>query len=229
MPKKRSYSKIVLVALVISALAALPYLVPIEKMLQSFVGWVDGLGAGGIALFFLAYVVGTVLFLPGSLMTIGAGVAFGVLGGASLALIAALTGGVVAFLIARYLAMERVQKALKRHEKFRAIARAIESKSLRTVCLVRFSPAVPFNLSNYLFGLTKIDLKTYALGSLIGMIPGSLMYAYLGHVGRTGLEGSSDGRSPLEWGFLIAGLFVTVGLAIYVGRLARSEISKQKA
>ena len=97
--------------------------------------------------------------------------------------------------------------------------------------MLRLSPAVPFNLQNYLYGLTRIGFRPCVLTSWVAMLPGTLMYVYLGHAGRAGLEAASGGRarSPAEWAILVVGLAATVMVTVYVTRLARKALHEQSA
>ena len=95
--------------------------------------------------------------------------------------------------------------------------------------MLRLSPLIPFNLSNYFYGLTSIGFWPYLLASAIGMLPGTVLYAYLGAIGQAGLGGSKKGHTPLEWTFLSVGLLATIGVTIFVSYLARTALKKQGA
>ena len=95
------------------------------------------------------------------------------------------------------------------------------------VALLRLSPAVPFGLQNYLYGLTGIGFGTYLLTSWIAMLPGTVMYAYLGYLGRAGLDAAGAAgrpRTPLEWALLAVGLAATVAVTLVVTGLARRAL-----
>ena len=109
--------------------------------------------------------------------------------------LASTTGAALAFVIARYLARDSVARWVRRSPRFEAIDRAIGEEGWKIVALLRLSPAVPFNLQNYLYGLTKIRFWPCVLTSWAAMLPGTLMYVYLGVVGRAGLEAASGGRA----------------------------------
>ena len=113
--------------------------------------------------------------------------------------------------------------------RFAAIDREISRSGALIVALLRLSPAVPFGLQNYLYGLTGIGFRTYLLTSWIAMLPGTVMYVYLGYLGRAGLDaagGSGRTRTPLEWALLAVGLAATVAVTLLVTRLARRALQQ---
>ncbi|MDQ6630990.1 MAG: TVP38/TMEM64 family protein [Verrucomicrobiota bacterium] len=200
---------------------------PFGEWITAFAEWVKGKGALGVAIFVIGYVIGTVFFFPGSLMTLAAGVVFGLGWGTVVAALSAITGAALAFLIARYLARGAIEKRAAKSEKFKAIDTAIGEKGWKIVGLLRLSPLVPFNLSNYFFGLTKIGFWPYVLSSFVGMLPGTFLYVYLGHVGKATLGGKHE-RSTQEYIFLGVGLAATIAVSIYVGRLAKKALKQKK-
>ncbi len=77
-------------------------------------------------------------------------------------------------------ARDRIQEIAQKNAKFKAIDRAIGRNSLKIVTLLRLSPLLPLALSNYLYGLTSVDLGSYVLGSWAGMLPGTIAYVAAG-------------------------------------------------
>jgi uncharacterized membrane protein YdjX (TVP38/TMEM64 family) len=196
---------------------------PIGAMVEALSGWVQGRDVWGPVVYGLIYVVAAVALVPASALTIAAGAIFGLWVGTITVSLASTTGAALAFLIARYLARDAVARWVRRYPKFEAIDRAIGEGGWRIVAMLRLSPAVPFNLQNYLYGLTKIRFWPCVLTSWATMLPGTLMYVYLGHVGRVGLEAATGGRArgPGEWALIVVGLLATVAVTLYVTRLAR--------
>jgi uncharacterized membrane protein YdjX (TVP38/TMEM64 family) len=218
-----------LAILAVSVLLTLRRL-PVEPVVQSLAGWLAGLGVWAPVIFGLLYVAAVVLLVPGSALTLAAGALFGLLGGVLVASAAATTGSALAFLIARYLARDRIAHLLERYPKFRAIDRAISAGGWKIVVLLRLSPAVPFNLQNYLYGLTGIRFWPCVLASAAAMLPGTFLYVYLGYLGRAGLEaaaGGSHADSLAGWGMAVVGLAATVVVTVYVTRLARRALRQQ--
>ena len=77
-------------------------------------------------------------------------------------------------------ARDRIQEIAQKNAKFKAIDKAIGRNSLKIVTLLRLSPLLPLALSNYLYGLTSVDLGSYVLGSWAGMLPGTIAYVAAG-------------------------------------------------
>ena len=221
--------KLIGLGILIIALLIAARVLPVTDWLMRFNYWVAQLGVWGILLFILVYVLATVLFFPASILTIGAGFIFGVVSGTIIVSIAATVGAAFAFLIARYLARDQIEQKIADNPRFKRIDRAIGERGAKLVFLLRLSPLIPFNLSNYFYGLTSVRFWPYVLASWIGMIPGTLLYVYLGAAGKAGLNsatGNPSARSPLEYAFLGIGLIATVVVTIWVTHTARKELSK---
>lgn len=185
-------------------------------------------GLAGRALFVAIYVVAALLFVPGSVLTIAAGGIYGLFEGLVLVSIASTTAAALAFLIGRHLARAPVERMARRYTRFGAVDQAIAEGGWRVVALLRLSPAVPFSVGNYLFGLTPLRFWPYVLASWAFMLPGALLYVYLGHLGRVGLEAAGGGtRSPAEWAFLVVGLLATAALTLYLTLLARRQLARR--
>jgi len=221
-----SYGKWMLLALGLIALGAAWYFLPVKDWVETFTGWVEQRGAWGYVVFILAYAVATVCFFPGSVMTIGAGLAFGLWRGFAVVSAGATLGAALAFLVARYFVRSRVEKAAKDNPKFAAMDEAIGKEGWKMVVLLRLSPLLPFNLSNYLYGVTKISFWPYLTASWVGMLPGTFLYVYLGAAGKEASDGSSS--EPWKWVLLGAGLVATVVVTIWISRLAKKAVPQKK-
>ncbi len=152
--------------------------------------WVEQSGALAPLVFMLIYVLATVFFIPGSVLTLAGGALFGPVMGVFYNLTAATIGAMLSFLAARYLASEWVAK--KSAGRLKQLISGVENEGWRFVAFVRLVPVFPFNLLNYSLGLTKIKWLDYLLATYICMLPGAIAYTYLGYIGReaaTGGEG----------------------------------------
>lgn len=198
-----------------------------QGWLRLALAWVDSLGVGGGLVFMALYVVATVAFLPGSILTLGAGVVFGVGLGSVYVFIGAVLGSIAAFLVGRYLARDWVSQKIAGNSSFAAIDRAVAEEGFKIVLLTRLSPVFPFNLLNYAFGITGVSLRDYALGS-VGMIPGTIMYVYIGSLAgdlaRIGTE-SQPTNPTVEWTLRIVGFVATVAVTLYITRVARRALA----
>jgi uncharacterized membrane protein YdjX (TVP38/TMEM64 family) len=202
----------------------------LQTLLQSALLWVKNLGSVGIIVFVVIYNLATVLFIPGSLLTLGGGALYGVFWGSVYVVIAATLGATIAFLIGRYYARSWVAKQLQGHPKFQAIDQAVAKEGLKIVVLTRLSPIFPFNLLNYAFGVTCVSLKDYVIGSM-GMIPGSVMYVYLGSlVGDIALLGMpqemNSQAQTVQWLIKIVGFLATIAVSLYITQIAKKALNQ---
>jgi len=223
--------KPVLGLLVLVGLIAVVRLLPVAVWLESFKSWVGAQGATGYVVFIAVYAAAAVLFVPGSILTIGAGVIFGLLRGFLAVSVASVLGAALAFLVARYLMRGQVEKWAAQNPRFGSIDRAVGREGWKIVLLTRLSPVFPFNLLNYLYGLTQVRFWDYVWASWIGMIPGTLLYVYLGFAGQVAARAAAGAaeRTPQEYAFWALGLAATVAVTIYVTRLARSALQERTA
>jgi uncharacterized membrane protein YdjX (TVP38/TMEM64 family) len=217
----------VALGIVALALVALFTLLPIKQYLQAFLEWTHGLGFWGYLVVILFYIVACVLFIPGSIVTLATGFLFGVVAGSITVSIGATLGASAAFLVGRFLAREAIEKKVAGNPRFAAIDRAVGRQGFKIVLLTRLSPVFPFNLLNYAFGLTRVPFWTYVLASWIGMMPGTVLYVYLGSTAKDlaqifsgGLQGGGMSQKVIK----IVGLLATVLVTIYVTRLARKAL-----
>jgi uncharacterized membrane protein YdjX (TVP38/TMEM64 family) len=189
---------------------------------------IDNLGSVGAFAFIALYIIATVAFLPGSILTLGAGVVFGVVWGSLYVFIGATLGATAAFIVGRYLARSWVARKIEGNKKFAAIDRAVGREGLKIVLLTRLSPIFPFNLLNYAFGITGVSLKDYFIGS-VGMIPGTIMYVYIGSLaGSLARIGTDQPTNPtVQWAIRIIGFIATVTVTIYVTRIAKKALDQE--
>jgi uncharacterized membrane protein YdjX (TVP38/TMEM64 family) len=219
--------KLIVLAAVVIGLFAVAKFLPVEQWLKSFNEWVSHMGAAGIFIFIAAYAVATVLLLPGSVLTIGAGFAFGLWKGFLAVSAGATLGAALAFLVARFLARDKVKAIVEGSEKFQWIDDAIGKQGARLVFLLRLSPVIPFNVSNYFYGLTGVKFWPYVLASWLGMMPGTLLYVYLGTAGKAAVSAATGGSAQHGWPywtFLGVGLAATFAVTIWVTRIAREAL-----
>jgi len=160
--------------------------------------------------FVLAHVIATALGLPGALLVVVGGMIFGVVWGTLWSALGATLGAIAAFLLARYWLHDWFKQRFYHHPRLRRLDYHLCDRPLHYVLAVRLVPISPFNLVNFLFGLTSIPLGTYALGTGLGILPGTLIYTWLGHAGRQAL---TEGRWWSLW-LALAALVLLSGLPI---------------
>src|SRR5438093_8494527 len=223
--------RLLLLVLAAVAVAAVLRFLPVNQWLLGFVAWIRGAGTAGMAIFLVAYVVACVLLLPGLVLTLGAGFAYGVAVGVPLVWVSANLGAAVAFLLGRTLARERIGARVAGNPRFAAIDRAVGREGFKIVLLTRLSPAFPFNLLNYAYGLTRVTFRDYVVGSLIGMIPGTAMYVYLGSLVTSvtqlssGAPSGGAAKQALTW----VGVAATVAVTLMLTRIARRALDEVTA
>ncbi len=209
---------------VLAALVAGWFLLPVKEWIEAFQHWIEGFGAWGYGLFAAVYIVGTVLLIPVSVLTVVAGLAFGLAIGFPLVVVSATIGATLAFLIARFLVRKRVQDAVSGRPKFKALTAAVSEGGWKIVALLRLSPVLPFNLQNYFYGITEIALLPYMAATFVGIMPGTLLYTYLGAAGKAA---SGEGGGALKWTFFGVGLVATIAVAVFVTYKAKAILEER--
>ena len=201
----------------------------LKDALHQALTWIRDLGAVGPLVFAGIYVIAAVALVPGSILTLGAGVIFGVLKGTMIVAVSATLGATAAFLIGRYLARDWVASKIKESEKFQAIDKGVTEEGWKIVGLTRLSPVFPFNLLNYAFGITRVSLRDYVLASFFGMLPATLMYVYIGSLAGdlATLEAADRSRTSGELALYGVGLVATIVVTVYITRIARNALNQR--
>ncbi|MDJ0349929.1 TVP38/TMEM64 family protein [Cryobacterium sp. PH29-G1] len=160
-------------------------------------------GALGVIAFVLGYGALTLTPVPKNVLSIAAGLTWGFGFGALLVYLGALLGATLAFVIGRFLGREAVERFTG--ARVARVDELLRQQGLATVIGARLIPVLPFTVINYTAGLTAVRRFDYALGTALGIIPGTLAYVALG---AFGLE--------LGWPFWLAvgvlGSLTVVGL-----------------
>jgi uncharacterized membrane protein YdjX (TVP38/TMEM64 family) len=222
--------KIILIVLIAVAILYGAHRFGAGPVLKNALDWIRGLGPLAPAAFIAIYIAACVLFLPGSILTIGAGVIFGVVRGSIYVSIAATLGATAAFLVGRYFARDWVARKLEGNANFKAIDEAVGMEGWKIVLLTRLSPVFPFNLLNYAYGLTRVTLRDYFFASWAGMIPGTILYVYIGSLSSdlAGAGTASGGaRTPAGWALDAVGFIATVAVVVYVTRIGSRALREK--
>ncbi len=216
------------IALLVAAVVGLIFIGRyLGSYLPTFVTWVNSLGVWGPVVFIAGYVVATVAFVPGSILTLAAGAIFGLAKGVVIVFIAAVLGSAAAFLVSRYVARGAIERRLAGNPRFVAIDRAVGAQGRRIVFLLRLSPVFPFNLLNYGLGLTQVGFADFILAS-VGMLPGTLLYVYYGKLAgdvAALASGSAVEKGTGYYVVLFLGLVATVVVTTLVTRIARRALA----
>lgn len=195
-------------------------------LLERALAWIRSLGPWGPLMFMLLYIVVAVLLVPASILTFGAGIVFGMVSGSVYVMIAATLASTFAFLSGRYFARDWVERKLGHNPKFKLLDEAVAREGWKIVALVRLAPVFPFGLMSYGFGITRIPFWQY-FAATFAMIPGTLMYIYLGSLVGD-LAGLKDGiKSPtwVKWSIFVLAVIVTT----YAARFARRALARKAA
>lgn len=223
--KARFSLGLVVVAALVTALVTLP----VGSWLLALVEWVRGAGALGLLIFAFAYIGAAVLLLPGSLLTLAAGFVYGPVWGVAVVSPVSVTAATASFLIGRFAARDWVARKVGQRARIGAIDEAIGEGGLKIVVLVRLSPVIPFNLLNYALGVTRVRLRDYILGSFLGMLPGTVLFVYLGSLVTSASElaaGKRPDAGPLGTALYVAGFAATILVSILISRKAKRALDR---
>jgi len=228
--KKGAVARLIALTVIVIALFLAMKFLPVQQWLKSFNDWVGQMGLAGIFIFIAVYAAATVLLAPGAILTIGAGFAFGLWKGFLAVSAGATLGASLAFLVARFVARDKIEAMARRNSKFQRIDNAIGQQGATLVFLLRLSPVIPFNLSNYFYGLTAVKFWPYVLASWIGMMPGTFLYVYIGTAGKAAVSAAAGGEAVKQgwqyWTFISVGLVATIVVTIWVSKIARDAVKK---
>ncbi|MPZ21520.1 MAG: hypothetical protein GEV06_27060 [Luteitalea sp.] len=202
---------------------------PVAQAVVDLVTWIRGAGATGVLVFALVYVTAVVALLPGSILTLGAGFLYGPLVGTLLVSPVSVAAATVAFVLGRTAARDWIAQRMAGVGRFDAVDRAVGHEGFKIVLLLRLSPLFPFALLNYALGLTRVRLRDYVIASWIGMLPGTVLYVYLGSLLTSATQLASGAATHdssatqlLYWGGLVA----TGLVAWLVTRTARRALHR---
>lgn len=216
--------KAVLGAALLAGVIVLVSVLPIRQWFLGFEEYVRQLGGLGPLLVIVVYVLSTIFFIPGSALTIGSGTLFGLQTGFIVVLIGANLGALCSFLLARTFLREKVAAWAAAHPKFRSLDQAIGRQGFKMVLLTRLSPVFPFVLLNYFLGLTAVRAGAYVLGNLLGMLPATFLFVYIGAAARDALAGQNQSADFYQQVFKYVGLAATLAVVVIVTRIARRTL-----
>ena len=214
--------------LVVALLLGASLLLPLDQLVEAMVTTMQEAGALGVALYSALYILASLLLIPGSLITLAAGMVYGPLYGLLVVSPVSTLAATLAFVLSKRLGRARLEATLSRYPRLGALDQAIARDAFRVVLLLRLSPLVPFNALNYALGLTRVRLGTYALASLIGMLPGTLLYTTLGASLpdlAALMAGEVRGEGPLSDLAWWLGLIATLLLTLWLAKVAKAALT----
>lgn len=217
----------VVVGVLVVALALVVAVIGPTRTLEAL-GQLKGLGPLGALIYALCYALGCVLFLPGTLLSLGGGALFGPVWGFVAVWVGATLGAVLAFVLGRTLLRDSISARVGQRPGWRAVDAAISTQGFRVVLLIRLSPLLPFNLLNYGLGVTGVGLGQYALATALGIIPGCAVIVSVGHtMGELArvVGGQRAPRTPAQDVLLVVGVLATIAVTAAITRAARRELA----
>jgi uncharacterized membrane protein YdjX (TVP38/TMEM64 family) len=225
--RDRSAFRASLLAVTATALLLAALLLPVREWTTALLAWIGERGAWAGVILGLAWLPAAILFVPGTVLTLGTGFLLGLERGLAVVSVGSTAGATAAFLVGRHLGRDWVRRRIGERRTFAGIDRAIEREGLEVVLLLRLSPLVPFNALNYALALTGVRLRDYVLGSWVGMLPGTLLYVWLG-AGARSLAAIATGTAerPGAWLLLFGAGLAATALAVWlVARAARRALA----
>ena len=196
-------------------------LLPIGEWITSFQDWVQGYGAFGVAIFIAVYALTSFALVPGSFLTLAAGVIWG-LWAFPIVVVGATLGSALSFLAARYAFHDRVQTKVQAYPKFRAVNEAIREEGWKIVALLRLSPALPFSLQNWFLGITPVGFWPAQVATFFGIMPGTLLYVWIGSLGNA----AGEGASTLKYVVFGVGILATLAVTVLVTKKAQTKLAE---
>jgi uncharacterized membrane protein YdjX (TVP38/TMEM64 family) len=215
-----------LLALLVATIVAAAVGLPLREWLVDGADLAERHHYAAGALFIVAYTIAAVLAVPGTILTLGAGFVFGVALGSVLVSAGSVLGATAAFLLGRFFARSWVAKRVAGSPRLQALAEVTRQDGFTIVLLARLSPLFPYNVLNYLFGVTAVRLRDYVLASWLGMLPATVLYVYIGSLTKSVAAVTGD-KLDAAWPrrvLLVAGLLATVALTVVIARRATREL-----
>ena len=212
----------------LASLTAAVFVLPVKDWLTELLEWLQTLGTWtGPLLLVLIYIPLTVLMVPGTIPTLGAGFAFGVTRGTIAVSLGSVLGSAAAFALGRTLLRDYVQAHIQNRPRLRAIDAAVEKDGFRICLLLRLTPIMPYNLVGYVLGATPMRARDHFFASWMGMLPATALYCYIGHAARslteaaTGVGGEGGTR---RWVLMGIGLVLALVATLYLARTATRAV-----
>ncbi len=203
-----------------------PY-IDFPEIFKSILAAIDTMGYWAALTFILLYIICSLCFVPISLLTVGAGIIFGLTLGSVYVCIATAIAAIIAFTIGRYLALDWVEQKIENNLHFNMINHAVAREGWKIVFLARISPFFPFSVANYIFSISRISLKDYFFASLLGLIPSNIIYVYFGslagELANLDLQFSPKNQSELIWQIL--GIALTIAGTIYITHITKKALA----
>ena len=213
-----------MVAAALVALVTAYQTLPVQSWAASYRAWLEGLGWMGWIAFTLIYAVATTALVPGAILTLAGGLAFGLW--AFPLVVVGATAGAASFLAARHLVRDRVRAMMADRPGLRAVDGAMREGDWKVVSLLRLSPALPFSLQNWFLGTTSVRFWPQLWATFFGIMPGTLLYVWIGSVGGMAASGGASRATTVLLG---VGVLATFAVTVVVTRRAKAKLAEREA
>lgn len=217
--------KAVLIILALIAAGIAFMFLPVKAWGLELQNWIQEFGIIAPVVFVLVYIIATIFMIPGSVLTLIAGAIFGLWFGVMYVVIGSNLGALAPYLLAKTKLREKFVKMTEGNPKFAALDKAIGENGFKMVLLTRLSPAFPFTLLNYFLGLTSVKTGAYMAANLLGMLPATFLFVYLGSLANVAVSAVSKWQLVMR----IVGLLATIGVVIYVTRMAKKAMKEAES
>jgi uncharacterized membrane protein YdjX (TVP38/TMEM64 family) len=222
-------AKLIVAVGAVIVLASAAYFFPLVPALEHVSAWLGGLGVIGAGLFAVLIAVSSLCLLPASPFIIAASAVFGFSLGLLTSAVGIILGAASGYFLSRLFLRKDVADQLKSRPSFKAIDQAIAEEGWKIVLLLRLCP-IPFGLANYLYGLTAIPFLPYLITTLLGAVPGLILFSHLGSAGKAGLQALASGNLNKGGGEIVLlglSLAATIVLVVLLPRIARRALEKR--
>tara|TARA_Y100000766_G_scaffold100921_1_gene86253 strand:- start:24695 stop:25474 length:780 start_codon:yes stop_codon:yes gene_type:complete len=196
---------------------------------QNILLWFENLGPMGPVFFTLGLSLAVIIMIPTPLIKVSAGAIFPFWIAAAANFLASLIGGLIAFLLGRWLFRESIQRSLKEDSRLHNIEQALTNDAMKISILVRLSPLIPDEWLNYLMSATPVSLRVYMISNCSGIVY-SLAYAYYGHaLGKFALNSSgieNMNSTPMGNAMLLLGILASILATVLVTRASMKALKE---
>lgn len=201
-------------------------IVDTTNVLDKAVDKIAAAGPYGYLYFALVYIAAEMLAIPVFPLTASSGYLFGLFPGYATVLVSATVAAIASFIIGRTFLREWATQFTSKWPKWTAIDRSIAKEGLKVILLLRLSPLLPFSLSNYLYGITSVDIRSFGIGTLLGFAPGTFGIVYAGSAGKAIFDPESGINAP--WYVYAAGGAAVVFAARTLAKVATDAINEME-
>jgi len=218
MPRPRHWLLVLVVLLVVGGAGICIWCYRVGVTPEMLAAWIVSFGIWAPIGFVLLYGIATVAMIPGGIFDLVGGAVFGPYFGTLYDLAGGSLGAALAFLVARYIAQEWLEA--RAGPRLQSVMRSVHEEGWRFVAFVRLVPVFPYNIVNYLLGLTRIPFFHYIAATILFMAPSTIAYTWLGFAGRQVMEGDTY---QIRYAFIALAL---LGILIFVPRFVFKRIKR---